>query len=181
MISVIDCDSAEEDVWEELEMQAYIMATEFVHDKPYTCLAMISSKGKKVAKPEKEAYLFDISKADQIFDCLVKNKQIKLPEGHKIPPANELKKKKYCKWYHYWTHITNNCTIFQNSIQKAMKEGRLKLAEKRDMIVYTNLFGLSINMVSMSITRNEWKEGKIPKQEKKLKEKDETGPSQKII
>ena len=109
------------------------------------------SKGKEVAKPDKEAYLFDIFKANQIFDCLKKEKQIKLPEGHKIPSTKELKSKKYCKWNHSWTYTTNNCTVFRNSIQKALKEGRLKFAEKGDMTVDTNPFGLSMNMVSVSI------------------------------
>ena len=71
--------------------------------------------------------MFDISKADQIFDCLVKDKQIKLPEGHKILLADEIKAKKYCKWHHSWIHTTNNCTVFKNSIQRALKEGRLEL------------------------------------------------------
>ena len=61
MISVIGCDLAEEDVWEELKVQAHIMVAEFVHGKPYTCLTLTPSKGKKVAKFEKEAYLFNIS------------------------------------------------------------------------------------------------------------------------
>ena len=46
MILVIDCDSTEEDVWEEPEVQVDIKAVEFVHGKPYTCLALTSSKGK---------------------------------------------------------------------------------------------------------------------------------------
>jgi hypothetical protein len=33
---------------------------------------------------------FDVSKAEQIFDLLLKGKQLKLPEGHKIPTAQEL-------------------------------------------------------------------------------------------
>ena len=128
------------------------MATKFVHGKPYTRPTLTPSKVEKVAKPKKEAYLFDISKANQIFDCLVKDNQIKLLEGHKIPPANEIKGKKYSKWHHSWTHTTNNCTVFRNSVQKPLKEGKLKLAKKGDMTVDTNLFGLSINMVLVSIT-----------------------------
>ena len=151
MISVIDCNSAEEDVWGEPEVQADIMAAEFVHGKPYTCPVLTPSKGKEVAKPKKEAYLFDISKADQIFECLVKYKQIKLLEDHKIPLADKIKGKKYCKWCHSWTHITNNCIIFRNAIQKDLQEGRLKLVEKRNMTIDTNPFGLSINMVSIFI------------------------------
>ena len=90
MVSIIDCDLAEEDAWEEPEVQADIMAVEFVQGKPYTCLALMPSKGKEVAKPDREAYLFDMSKAAQIFNCLVKDKQINLPEDHKIPPTTFL-------------------------------------------------------------------------------------------
>ena len=49
------------------------------------------------------------------------------------------------------------------------------------MSVNTNPFGLSMNMVSVSITRKEQKENKVPRWEKKLKEKDEAGPSQKVM
>ena len=104
------------------------MVAEFVHGKPYTCPALTFSKGKEVTKPNKEAYLFDIAKVDQIFDYLVKDNQIKLPEGHKIPPTDKIKGKKYCKWHQSWNHTTNNCTVFRNSNQKALKEWRLKLS-----------------------------------------------------
>ena len=40
------------------------MAAKFIHGKPYTCLALTPSKGKEVAQPENESYLFDISKAN---------------------------------------------------------------------------------------------------------------------
>ena len=83
------------------------MATKFVQGKLYTCPALTPSKGEEVAKPYREAYLFEISKANQIFDCLVKDKQIKLLEGRKIHPADEIRGKKYCKWHHSWTHTTN--------------------------------------------------------------------------
>ena len=33
---------------------------------------------------------FDVAKAEQIFDLLVKEKQLKLPENHKLPTAQEL-------------------------------------------------------------------------------------------
>ena len=72
------------------------MVAKLVHGKLYTCPPLTPSKGKEVTKPDKDSYLFDISNADQIFDCLVKDKQIKLLEGHKIPPSDELKGKKYC-------------------------------------------------------------------------------------
>ena len=120
------------------------------------------SKGKEVAKLDREAYLFGISKVDQIFDCLVKGKQIKLLEGQEILPTDEIKGKKYCKWHYSWNHTTNNCTIFKNSIQKALEEGRVKLAKKGDMTVDNNPFSLSINIVLVFISRKETKGGKVP-------------------
>ena len=181
LISIIECDSIEEDTWEELKRQANIMTPEFVHGKPYTCPALPPSKVKEIAKLEKESYLFNISKVDQIFDCFVKDKQIKLPEGHKILPADEVKAKNYCEWHHSWSHMTNNCTAFRNTIQKALKKGRLKLSEKGDMTVDTNPFGFSMNMVSVFISLKEQKEGKVPKWKRKLKEKDEAWPSCKTV
>ena len=91
MVFVIDYNSAEEDVWDEYKVQVDIMAAELIQGKPYTCLALTSSKGKEVVKLDKEAYLFDISKADQVFDCFINDKQIKLLESHKIPPTDKLK------------------------------------------------------------------------------------------
>ena len=67
------------------------MTVELLGGKPYTCLVLTPAKRKeKVKAEEKEAYLFDISKADQIFDFLVKDKQIKLLEGHKLPPTDQI-------------------------------------------------------------------------------------------
>ena len=74
------------------------MVAELLEGKPYTFLVLTPAKGKqKIKTEEKEAYLFDISKADQIFDFLVKDKQIKLLEGHKLPPTNQIQNMKYCK------------------------------------------------------------------------------------
>ena len=33
---------------------------------------------------------FDVAKAEQIFDLLLKEKQLKLPENHKLPTTQEL-------------------------------------------------------------------------------------------
>ena len=49
------------------------------------------------------------------------------------------------------------------------------------MNIDTNSFGLSMNMVSVSITRKEQKERKVPGWGRKLKKKNETGPSQKAV
>ena len=52
---------------------------------------------------------FDVAKAEQIFDLLLKEKQLKLPENHKLPTTQELQGRPYCKWHHSFTHTTNDC------------------------------------------------------------------------
>ena len=52
---------------------------------------------------------FDVVKAEQIFDLLLKEKQLKLPENHKLPTTQELRGRPYCKWHHSFTHATNDC------------------------------------------------------------------------
>ena len=52
--------------WEDQpEGQVDILAAEFIHPSHiYTYPTLTPSKGKEVAKPEKEMYVFDISKID---------------------------------------------------------------------------------------------------------------------
>ena len=40
------------------------MVAKLVHGKPFTYPALTPSKGKEVAWPKEESYLFDIAKAD---------------------------------------------------------------------------------------------------------------------
>jgi hypothetical protein len=88
-------------------------------------------KGKKTVscpfgKKEPEKFSFDITKADKIFDLLLQQGQIKLSQFHTIPYAEELKRMKYCKWHNAMSHDTNDCKIFRQHIQSAIKQGRLK-------------------------------------------------------
>ncbi|KAK1694092.1 hypothetical protein QYE76_010789 [Lolium multiflorum] len=91
---------------------------------------------------------FDVSKAEQIFDLLLKEKQLKLPEGHKIPTAQEMNKRPYCKWHHTFTHATNDCKVLRAQIQMAIESGRLtfgQFAMKVDMRPFPD-----VNMVDLS-------------------------------
>ena len=72
---------------------------------------------------------FDVAKAEQIFDLLLKEKQFKLPENHKLPTAQELQGRLYCKWHHSFTHATNDCKELRRQIQSAIEQGRLILAQ----------------------------------------------------
>jgi len=49
---------------------------------------------------------FDVAKAERIFDLLLKEKQLKLPENHKLPTTQELQGRPYCKWHHSFIHAT---------------------------------------------------------------------------
>jgi hypothetical protein len=68
----------------------------------------VSCKWVKQQGPAK-GFDFDESKVEQIFDLLLREKQLKLPEGHKFPTAQELQGRPYCKWHHLFTHTTNDC------------------------------------------------------------------------
>ena len=72
---------------------------------------------------------FDVAKAEQIFDLLLKEKQLKLLENHKLPTAQELQGRLYCKWHHSFTHATGECKELRRQIQSAIKQGRLILAQ----------------------------------------------------
>lgn len=61
---------------------------------------------------------------------LLKDKHIVIPDGKKLPPLNEVKGQKFCKFHQMIGHTTNNCVCLRDLIQKAIKEGRLKFEEK---------------------------------------------------
>ena len=67
-----------------------------------------SAVKKQTFEVGKKNYSLDISKANQIFDALLVEKLIRLNGGHKIPMAEDLKGKDFCKWHTLWCHSTNN-------------------------------------------------------------------------
>jgi hypothetical protein len=88
----------------------------------------VSCKWVKQQGPAK-GFDFDESKVDQIFDLLLRERQLKLPKGHKFPTARELQGRPYCKWHHLFTHNTNNCKELHQQIQSAIEQGRLVLGQ----------------------------------------------------
>nr|ABA98801.1 retrotransposon protein, putative, unclassified [Oryza sativa Japonica Group] len=80
-----------------------------------------------------EKYDFDITKADKIFDLLLREKQIQLPVGHTIPSAEELGKKRYCKWHNSGSHSTNDCKVFRQQIQVAIEGGKIRFCWNEGM------------------------------------------------
>jgi hypothetical protein len=92
-----------------------------------------------------KGYDFDVSKVEQIFELLLKEKQLKFLEGYKPPTAQELKGRSYCKWHDSFTHSTSDCKELRQQIQSAIQQGRLILGQTA-MKVDTQLFP-GVNMV----------------------------------
>ncbi len=117
-----------------------IAVAEWVRSKKVIPCQWVKSSGKE------ERYDFDITKADKIFDLLLREKQIQLPAGHTIPSAQELGKKRYCKWHNSGSHTTNDCKVFRQQIQAAIEGGKIKFDDsKKPMKVDGNPF--PVNMV----------------------------------
>jgi hypothetical protein len=104
----------------------------------------VSCKWVKQQGPAK-GFDFDVSKVKQIFDLLLKKKQLKLPEGYKFLTAQELQGRSYCKRHHSFTHNTSDYKELHQQIQSAIEQGRLILGQYA-MMVNTQPFP-SVNMV----------------------------------
>ncbi|KAJ8555382.1 hypothetical protein K7X08_012878 [Anisodus acutangulus] len=151
LVSIIEVSKSDS---ESADCTADAMVAEIVRGKVYSYPSMKVVKGKEMsASDDKVNYSFNITKADQIFDHLLKDKQIRLLDGYRIPSVEELKDKKYCKWHNSYNHSTSNCVVFRKAIQKGIKVGRFKLADKSmaKMSIDTDPFpAVPISMVSFA-------------------------------
>ena len=95
----------------------------------------------------KESYDFDVTKSDKLFDFLLEKGHIKLPDNHVMLTPDQLKNKKFCKFYNASSHFTNECRIFRHHIQRAIQQGRLKFDTPRKMKVDDNPFPIDQNIV----------------------------------
>jgi hypothetical protein len=73
---------------------------------------------------------FDVTKADKLFEFLVKEGRIKLPDGHSMLRPDGVKEKRYCGFHDRNSHSINECRVFRMRIQKAIQEGHLKFVNK---------------------------------------------------
>jgi hypothetical protein len=85
---------------------------------------------------------FDITKADKIFDMLLEKGHIKLITCHKIPSAEELKRRRYCKYHGSSTHYANDCKIFCDHIQKAIERGMIGLEKNKKKCILIKILSL---------------------------------------
>ncbi|XP_050888874.1 uncharacterized protein LOC127094047 [Lathyrus oleraceus] len=103
---------------------------------PYACKVLAPSNGKNPIEPEnndkfpKKTYTFDVTKYDEIFDLLVKDGQMIVPSGAKVPPLEQRKKIRFCKYHSFLGHKTSQCFLFRDLVQNAIQEGRLKFGDK---------------------------------------------------
>ncbi|KAK1694400.1 hypothetical protein QYE76_011097 [Lolium multiflorum] len=114
-------------------------------DKFKRAVVLVEADEDEGLREIKRGFDFDVTKAEQIFDLLLKEKQLKVPEGHKIPTAQELNGKPYCKWHNTFTHATNDCRVWRQQVQMAIEQGRLIFSQYA-MKVDTHPFP-AVNMV----------------------------------
>jgi hypothetical protein len=129
---------------------------EFDDDKEVAAAEIMWGKGpltvnKRWIKQTKGTYDFDVTKADKLFEFLVKEGRIKLPEGHSMLRPDGVKEKLYCGFHGRNSHSINDCRVFRMRIQKAIQEGHLKFDNKMKLDGHPfpqNKVGFSINMVT---------------------------------
>jgi hypothetical protein len=71
-------------------------------------------------KQAKGTYDFDVTKADKLFEFLVKEGRIKLPEGHSMLRPDGVRKKHYCVFHDRNSHSINDCRVFRMRIQRTI-------------------------------------------------------------
>ena len=118
-------------------------------------------KKEKLNMTSHKSYSFDITKADQVFEVLLRDKQIIFPKGKKMPFIGEIRNRNFCKFHQIVDHSSNNCVHFRDLIQKAIKDRRLKFEKKANPKKvdiesfevdsnYVELVSLPINMVGIN-------------------------------
>jgi hypothetical protein len=96
-------------------------------------------------KQAKGTYDFDATKADKLFEFLVKEGRIKL-----LRP-NGVKEKRYCGFHDRNSHSINECRVFRMRIQKTIQEGHIKFDNKMKLDgnpFPKNMNGFAVNMVT---------------------------------
>ena len=64
-------------------------------------------------RQKKGTYDFDITKADKLFQLLLKEGRIKLPEGHLMLRPGGVKDKKLCGYHNTESYSINDCRVFR--------------------------------------------------------------------
>jgi hypothetical protein len=130
---------------DEYDDEEKIAAAEIVWGKePFTL-------NQRWIKQAKGTYDFDVTKPDKLFEFLVKEGRIKLPEGHSMLRPDVVKEKRYCGFHDRNSHSINECRVFRMRIQKAIQEGHLKFDNKMKFDgnpFPQNMIGFSVSIVN---------------------------------
>ena len=78
-------------------------------------------------------------------------------DNHIMLPPDQLKNKKFCKFYNTTSHSTNECRVFQQHIQRAIQQGRLIFDTPRKMKVHDNPLPRDQNMVDARLLKGKTK------------------------
>lgn len=143
--------------WSSDDDMAEINAAELTFKRPFVCKALEKTElaARSLhnnSKTPPRTYIFDIRKADLIFDQLLAAKLIKLSVGHVLPSVEQIKGKLFCKFHNSWKHSTNNCVIFRDIVQDLIDQGKLKFLDMvaPTMKVDTDPFPTAtVNMVNV--------------------------------
>lgn len=71
-----------------------------------------------------------MTKCDEIFDLLVADGQILVPQGMKLSPLEQRNKRGFCKYHNFLGHKTSQYFLFIDLIQTSLKDGCLKFIER---------------------------------------------------
>ncbi|KAM2180149.1 hypothetical protein ACFX1R_035040 [Malus domestica] len=77
--------------------------------------------------PKYQSYSFDLAKAPEIYEELVRVRVILPDSTKKMPKPEELRGKKYCKLHYTFNHSIANCVQFRDWIQDLIVKGKLLL------------------------------------------------------
>ncbi|KAM1207380.1 hypothetical protein ACFX14_008110 [Malus domestica] len=91
--------------------------------------------------PKYQSYSFDLTKAPEIYEELVRARVILPDNTKKMPKPEELRGKKYCKLHYTFNHSIVNCVQFRDWVQDLIVKGKLLLdSPQASMLVDTNPF-----------------------------------------
>lgn len=99
-------------------------------------------------------YTFDVSKTDEVFYFLVKEKFITFPPDHRMLSKEEMKEREYCNYHNLYNHSTKSCWAFKNILQDRINKGVLKFPEKQDSMVvdddpFPPVASINVNMIDL--------------------------------
>ncbi|CAN6711400.1 unnamed protein product [Malus baccata var. baccata] len=108
-----------------------------------------------IKPPKYQSYSFDLTKAAEIYEELVRARVIVPDSTKKLPKPEELKGKKYCKMHHTFNNSITNCVQFRDWIQDLMVKGKLLLEKPQtNMMINTDPFPEApINVISFTWAR----------------------------